>query len=256
MYFKALFPAFLMAFGFWRFYLGFGFLLLLMPICWIKYPRMRGVIIIFVAYLILYSGHWRSYYFTRSLEASIWDTVRYALNILPLFAIVAGACFFTALSGINIGKLHIRGIIGRIVVLLALLLMASNIWISLNLRSELLGEERIGRVLPVRRAIDLMQNLNDSEYWVFTYTPCLFQLYGSPDLNIVDISGINRYSEIADEIVRNDRAYACLTPFDRSEQVRTRFPMQSAWLDSNSAETLNQTDEMIIIRLELEEKGN
>jgi hypothetical protein len=67
----------------------FGYFLLALPYAWYCFPFARSTILLAIGYIFMYSSHWRSYYFLVTGEVTIWDTVRYMVNIAPIIAVLS-----------------------------------------------------------------------------------------------------------------------------------------------------------------------
>jgi hypothetical protein len=240
-------PEYILSLGQFKFYMVFGIVLLTLPVVWYKFQTAKPVIFAFLGYLFMYSAHYRSYYYLQNYATSMWDTVRYMLSMLPVIALLSSICIVYVFSFIcDIVRLRlIRPLIIGSMIFLCLF----SIYTSFQLRTNLTDSEQEEVIKPALCAIKTLINKNN-RIWIFTSRPCLYQIYGPRNLNLVDLTMVNKLgNEHLDTILDSAQAYACLTSWDLNPVNVSRYAEQMKWLREKESSTTLMFDGMTIVRL-------
>lgn len=250
-YAKTLAPAFLKAILNYKDYSIFGYLLVLLPIVAFKFRKLNGIIFITGAYLLLYSCHWRSYYFLQGQAVTTQDTVRYLLAINPLIVILFGASAYLLIEALrqimNKRFQQFRYVLG-IAFILIILLSAKS---SRNEKNALAGFEQRERIDPVLAMLKYMDQNSDRKTIVATFNTCYFQIYGRPDINVFDFSFISRLpSELLERIFSESEVYGFFFAEDLSAENRKRYSMEYAEIERRFLlkQPVVMTDNYVIVR--------
>lgn len=229
-----LLPCFGKLFVTFRLYFAVGLLLVFVPLVWNTRKEMRPTILAFLSFIGLYAAHWRSYYFLETYEAGAWDCVRYSLNVMPLFAIVAASCMLWVLEcankrmaalGLTKGWTRIGLVIGSVG--LALWCAA----IALGLRGELTKKEQELRVGPVKESIRILTERHGDAFWLFTFEPCIVQIYGRRSLRSADLVTLEYYNDDSlRNIIEGGNAYVLLTDDQGTDEYANRYDFQIDWI--------------------------
>ena len=105
------------------------------------------------------------------------DTVRYMMHLVPLIAVASAACIVSLIPPQLASRTESR-ISRRVAVAAAALVAIVAAFLSYQQRSELTRDEQAVRIQPVIQTIDLLTGLHGSDYWVFTFQPCIYQVHG------------------------------------------------------------------------------
>lgn len=242
-------PVYLVSFANFKLYFLFGILLLLTPIAFIKYRICRPVIIVLASYVLMYSLHYRSYYYLLYFKASAFDTARYMLNMIPLISLLFG---ISAIEGMRI--LNRKSLFSNYYLRIALIISMTIFFIfsaclSLNTRNEFTREEQSQRVQPVLKTIKFVTEKGEGG-WIFTFKPCLYQIYGANDLRIVDLTTIlSLDSQVINNILNTGSSYVALNPLDGSIENKERYRQQFEWIYNNTEKSTTEIEGMSIIQL-------
>ncbi len=140
------------------------------------------VIGLFFAYFLVYTGHYRSFYFVHYGTVTPFESLRYITNPFPLFAAVTG-----------LGTNEVRGwrrkiggwwrydrlVFGGI----ATVWVLSSVGMARSLRREWQEVEWENRIAPV---VSTLQNVNVSRDYIVTELSMVFQVFGASTVRIVD----------------------------------------------------------------------
>jgi hypothetical protein len=141
------------------------------------------VISLFFAYFLVYTGHYRSFYFVHFGTVTPFESLRYIANVFPLFAAVAGL----GISELRGWRQRIGGrwrgydrlVFGGI----ATVWVLSSVGMTRSLRKEWQEVEWENRIAPV---VSTLQNVNASQDYIVTDLSMVFQVFGASTVRIVD----------------------------------------------------------------------
>jgi len=217
-FFSKLFPVFVSTLCDWRLFFVVSALLpiALVKLIWgpVKSPLMWYPIALFFSYLIIYSLHYRSYYFIKTDVVNEFDTYRYLSHLVPLYSLFAAAGLHYCGTAIkNIPSVHPR--IGKALsVCIAGILLVFSVLQTSNLRSFYSEIEDNNRVGVARSVLGFLQP-TDQPYAILTDDVLLYQILGSSKEFLVDLHGLGRGSGLPYlvELIRRRTVYYVKRPY-------------------------------------------
>lgn len=156
--------------------------------------RTSGLYVVglFIAYLVLYTSHVRSYYELHSGAVTIYDTIRYSMNLAGLWSIMAGLGISTVISGfsrIELGetaKLWARRLVW---VCLACIILCS--WVVTDrLKEDMVAGEIKNRLRPAEAALQAIERNGNPDTFVITLEPLLVQMLAHDPTNVIDFKDL------------------------------------------------------------------
>jgi hypothetical protein len=158
--------------------------------------RRRGlsliVVILFLSYLVLYALHIRSYYEMRSGHIEPEAALRFSMNLMSFWSVLAGigiGAVINALKSTGLFWAHQRrsAIMGGSILVA---LLGSSFAVTKGLRTDAIEDESYVRITPARTASDFASNGQRHDY-VITLEPLIIQMYADPTANIVDLAAVD-----------------------------------------------------------------
>lgn len=227
-----LFPVFIKSLISINYFSFFGIFILLTPLIIFvtKDLNIRLLIILAWIYLLVYSFHYRGYYFVKFNEISTFDTLRFYTNFFPLFVIPI-ICFICALT-----KIRLRSNIT--IVGFAVIIVILNSCLYFRTRSHLSEIENYERIAPVKSVLAFMRP-GDA---ILTDLPIVFHVYSPPDVFIVDYNSMNEVveREIVD-LSKRERVFILRNRFDKED--RMRYPFYFKFLETHCFKFMYEIDE-------------
>jgi hypothetical protein len=190
---RTMMPAFLRAYLTLGWYMGSVVLVVLALFTSIR-SRTRGLYVVglFVSYLLLYTSHVRSYYQLHGGAVTIFETIRYSMNLAGVWSIMAGLGLSTVILGasrIEIGegpKLWVRRITW---VCLACLVLCS--WVVTDrLKEDMVAAEIASRLRPAEAALQTIERNGNPDTFVITLEPLLVQMLAHDPTNVIDFKDL------------------------------------------------------------------
>lgn len=144
---------------------------------------------LFVSYLLLYSSHVRSYYQLQTGAATVFDTIRYSINVAGLWSILCGVGFsvIVSLGATRLG-VHTHRRFARAIIIASMLGVA--LWSYLKsdgLRKEMVDNELRVRIEPAQAAIRIARESGVSDTFVITLEPLLIHMLAAEPINVIDL---------------------------------------------------------------------
>lgn len=192
--FRTMFPLFARSYLSPSWYLGVGIFILLGSIGSIYYKR-RGVFpcSLFVAYIILYSSHVRSYYQLHSGDVSEFDTIRYSMNVAGILSIIAGIGISFVMMLVIRSRarpLSRRYLVPTLCFLIGSYAVAS--WLlTRRLKEDVIANELAVRIQPAQAALELVSKLGVPNVFVITLEPLIVQMLARAPVKVVDLRYLN-----------------------------------------------------------------
>jgi hypothetical protein len=148
------------------------------------WPIVFGLVL---AYFVIYSGHYRSYYFVHYGSVTPFESLRYITNFFPLFAAVAGFGAGEVIEWMRRfgGRWpsHQELVLGTI----GLVWVVISLGMTWSLRNEWQQVEWQNRIAPV---ISTLQSVKENEDYVISDLSVVFQVFGASTIRIVDADSI------------------------------------------------------------------
>jgi len=202
-----------------------GFLLAVS--CLRRVPMLLYPGILSLSYLVVYLLHYRSYYFVTFGDVTSTEWLRYLTNVYPILCLMGGYTLYM-LSQIRLTR-------NWLMPLLALVLVAVQVWKVPELQRQLYQEESEIRITPVTETLELIGQKGEL---IITDKPLLFQIFGGPHLELLDVYSIK--SEIGSHpmkefLIKYDKIYFVRRKDFDSDADRKRFPNYRSVLDAFEA---------------------
>lgn len=181
-------------------------------------------IVLFGSYLLIYSLHYRSYYFIRTGDVAEFDTYRYLAHLIPLYALlVAGGiqfCWdrmnFSPNSTQRMEKIAVALFVGVAIVLS---------WIqSSKLRTHFSEIEASNRLDVVHAVLKLTKGLKQP-YAILTDDVLLYQIWGDGTEFMIDLRLMNSATGLATltELLHDRTVYYVKKPYHDEPIERSRY---------------------------------
>jgi hypothetical protein len=190
-YILALMPLFWSALLTTKWFVGFpAFFAIGMTALWRRQLRASGVLIpaaLSLAYFVVYTSHYRSYYFVVHGFLDPFEALRYLTNMFPWVAAMAGigALEVTRWFTVN-GSPLARS--NRMVALgLAALWIGVALWSARGLRREWQAVEMENRIQPV---VSALAEIGADQRYVLTDLPVVAQVFGDEHVRLIDAQSV------------------------------------------------------------------
>jgi len=248
-FFKALAPMFAESFFNIQWYLAYSLLFVLGIFFGLKKKKAIFPIVIFIFYFVLYAAHYRSYYFTKGIPVIKDEAIRYMSSIAFVYSIIVGLGIYYLwewLKKLRDDRAYIY-ISKSISIALAIFVLAFSVCASLNCRAYFVEDEYNVRISPVLKTLEYLRNRDDI---LITSEHVLFQIYGSPDLKLIDFCSIDNLISIdeIDNIIRSKDVFY-LAKMERDSVDEQRYKQQCLYIDSKEKEVIYLDENYKLYRL-------
>jgi hypothetical protein len=153
----------------------------------VEFPRTLVPVILLIAYVIVYAFHVRGYYEMAAGHVELDTALRFSMNMMTLWAVVAGCGGAFLVSTLRTVKwFHESAALRRYLAMGALSLIALPLWWTLQLRDYETEDEWRSRFTPAAAAVEYAQRAQSSLY-VVTMEPLSVQMLANPNLRVVDL---------------------------------------------------------------------
>lgn len=244
-----MFPLFVKEYCSWSWYFGSAILVLLsVPLSLTSRKRGLFPIALFLAYLVLYTSHVRSYYQVRGEPVTELDTIRYSMNLAGLWATMAGL----GLSAVIAGLSHIpRQRWTRVIVCIGLVAYGLSAWIVTDrLKEDMIANEEANRLQPAEKALESIHRSGNPDTFLITLEPLVVQMLARDPVNVIDFKDFS--TDLLQELrSKNPDAtffYIEQNSYD-SEADRERYRQPFNTLDRVNKHVLVRGDNYAIIEL-------
>jgi hypothetical protein len=119
---------------------------------------------------------------------------------------------------------------------IAIAIMGISFLFTLKNRAYFVEDEYISRIAPVKKTLKYLKNNDDI---LITSEHILFQIYGSPELNLIDFCSIEKQipKEYIENLIRSNNVYYLQT-MERDGVDEQRYRQQYSYIDLKSKELL------------------
>jgi hypothetical protein len=220
--------------------------------------RRRGLLlvplVVFIAFGLLYAFHVRSYYEMRSGHVETMSALRFSMNLMTVWALLAG-------SGIGAVVMKVKGLrlyhrfnraglvigIGMVAAALAL-----SFFTTTDLRADAVEDETNVRLIPARTALEFASQSGPQPDYIVTLEPLIAQMYGDSTVRVVDLANVTP-TELHKLIVSGQaRRFVYLDEsIHKSEADSIRYGAQIQYLNSLPQRVVYDAGEFRIIAIEL-----
>ncbi|MGC2605463.1 MAG: glycosyltransferase family 39 protein [Silvibacterium sp.] len=145
------------------------------------------------AYILLYACHIRSYYEMESGNVEPQTALRFSMNVMALWAVVAGfgiGAILTRLSSSRVWNRNKR-LSAWAMVLASFALFVVAFIATARLRNYEVEDEAISRLNPALSAINLASHRRSESDFVVTMEPLIVQMYAGPDTQVIDLESVS-----------------------------------------------------------------
>ncbi len=191
-YFLDLMPLFMKSFFCFKWYFLFSAFLIVGVFCMTRTGFTLFPIIIFFSYFLLYSSHYRSYFYVKGGIVNEFETLRYMTNLMSMYSLIVGMGLFSIyiISKKKISKIRSLFQSKLFQYIFTFTLLVTCFFLTQRLREEFVQDEYYTRIQPVLETISRFQDINN--LIVITGESLLFYIYGKEDLNIIEFASISR----------------------------------------------------------------
>ena len=189
-------------------------------------------LILFLAYFLSYTLHYRSYYFIKYGDVHEFESLRYITNFFPFYCLITGyaichACYAFG-SKVKIAKLSYLA--------LSIIIAGYLVYANVSLKNEYYNIEQKSRIIPVK---ETLKHINQANSSIITDMPLVFQIFGDDSLVLIDAPslGRNRCRSFAmDMIMKGTEVYYLKSVAIRESYNNSRWPVAMKFIDSLSLE--------------------
>jgi hypothetical protein len=190
----ALLPVFLHSFFIVEWYGGAVILVLIGAIViWRRKSLGLFPLIVFVAYVLLYAFHIRSYYELLSGNTSPRSALRFSMNLMSVWSILAGvgaAALIKWLSRTRVWGCH-RVLANRIAVGVAVAIVAVSYGVTTYFREDVVEDEFRMRIEPSLAALRITTDDRTKPNYILTMEPLIPQMYAEPTVDVLSLPAVN-----------------------------------------------------------------
>jgi hypothetical protein len=194
-----------------NYFLITGYLCLLgIPFLLLKKNQVHIKLIVgcFLFFLLLYSFHYRSYYFVHNDMVNAFDALRYVNNLFPLLVIIAGVFLFSILAkAVNIRP----WILG--------MLFLIGLYQTLAVKALFSEGEYEARVEGIKAAFDIMKPGDV----LITDIPVCVQFFSTPDFIVFDLADEALVNSNVIKMVQNADLYYLEFPYHKEKYFVDRY---------------------------------
>ena len=220
--------------------------------------RRRGLLlvplVVFIAFGLLYAFHIRSYYEMRSGHIESVAALRFSMNLMTVWALLAGIGIGAVMMKVKGFRLyrrykHISLIIGVGTLVFAL---AVSFVITKSLRADAVEDETNVRVTPALTALEFASGSGSQSDYIVTLEPLVVQMYANSTVRVVDLANITP-TELHEMMISEQvRRFVYLDEsIHQSEADSIRYGTQIRYLKSLSQRVVYNSEEFRIISVDL-----
>ena len=218
--------------------------------------RKRGLslvpLVLFISYFMIYALHIRSYYEMQSANIEPYSALRFSMNFMCLWSLLAGVGIGAVIVQVRASRLYAAhrrasSIVGYC--LMAALIVMSFVWTKL-IRDDAVEDETNVRISPARRALHFAAAGSQPSDYVVTLEPLMVQMYGDTTVNVVDLSAVS--SEQLRALINSSEtsSFVAVEESDRENDADfIRYGDQLRYLHSLQVSDLYRADGVAIVRI-------
>ena len=201
-------------------------------------------IILFGMYLLIYSFHYRSYYFIRTGDVTEFDTYRYLSNLMPLYALLlAGGIQYCLVlfSFVHSQSHRARQFVLVLFVGFAIILSWTQ---SSQSKTHFTEIEKNNRLDIVNAVLQLTRNVNQP-YAILTDDVLLYQIWGDGTEFMIDLRSMDSDKGLATltKILNERTVFFVKKPYQDEAIERNRYLKIFDYLETLETEKLLQDPE-------------
>ena len=220
--------------------------------------RRRGLLlvplVVFIAFGLLYAFHIRSYYEMRSGHVESLAALRFSMNLMTVWALLAGIGIVAVM--IKVRGLRLYGRYKRISLIIGVgtlaFALAVSFVITKSLRADAVEDETNVRLTPTRTALEFASRSGSQSDYILTMEPLIVQMYANSTVRVVDLANIS--STELEKLIDSGQAGLFVyldESIHQSEADSIRYGTQIRYLNSLSQRVVYNSDEFKIISVDL-----
>lgn len=176
---------------------------------WKRSPIQMSILGLYFSYFIIYTLHYRSYYFIHFGDIAPFDSLRYLNNFFVISTLIISFFLCELLNIFSIKKMALS--------IFAILVAVSFITTS-SLRKEFSDIEKEERFLNPTYVLNYLSGMENSV--LITDNILIYQLLGDKDLELIDLYILDNFPNE----LKSKNTYLFLTNFSKTEYFQYRFP--------------------------------
>jgi len=248
LFFSQLFPFFLSTLFDFKLFLGLSVFVPIAVYAAVKQASTTKLIwypiILFGMYLLIYSFHYRSYYFIRTGDVTEFDTYRYLSNLMPLYALLlAGGIQYCLVlfSFVNSQSHRARQFALVLFVGFAIILSWTQ---SSQSKTHFTEIEKNNRLDIVNAVLQLTRNVNQP-YAILTDDVLLYQIWGDGTEFMIDLRSMDSDKGLATltKILNERTVFFVKKPYQDEAIERNRYLKIFEYLETLGTEKRHQDSE-------------
>ena len=196
---------------------------------------------LFVAYLLVYCVHIRSYYQMQSGHIEPRAALRFSMNLMTLWAVLAGIGIGAVVTRMK--RTHFYGPHRRMSIVIGCSLLAGVFGMSFvttkELRIRSVGDEQYVRISPACTALCFASKGGQESAYVITLEPFIIQMYADTTAKVIDLAAVD--SGLLHSLIFSRKPARFIFLEERSHQTVadfTRYGEQTRYLQSLQEHTL------------------
>ena len=168
-----------------------------------------SVLLLYFAYFLIYTMHYRSYYFVHFYDVKPFDALRYLKNFYVISTLIISFCLYEHTSNLIFKKL---------------LIPISSIFLIISMFNTYILRKQFSSIESENRFLNpklVLKHLNREEHSILiTDNILIFQLLGDRNLELIDLTSFDKFSDK----LKNRNVYLFMTSFNKSEYFIHRYP--------------------------------
>jgi hypothetical protein len=248
-----LLPMFLRSFLVVQWYGGVAFLVLIGAIvAWRRRGLALSPLLLFVAYILVYAFHIRSYYEMRSGQTDPRAALRFSMNLMGLWSVLAGLGTAAVLGLIQRTRLYknhqaILNAVGACVLLFAI---GASFAATKAFRDDAVEDEFRVRIMPALTAVQIGSTEGSNRNYIATLEPLIIQMCASPNVNVLDLDALD--CTVLEDLGFSERKIGVLFLEEQIHQTAAdaeRYKTQLTCLNNFKGSTLLRNEAFAVVRL-------
>jgi hypothetical protein len=219
----------------------------------IRRSRASLPLVLLAAYILLYAFHIRSYYEMKSGLIEPLAALRFSMNFMALWAIVAGLGIGSIVTHVGRSRTWNRHqqLSNWCVGTVAAVMSVAAFIATARLRGSEVEDETISRLTPAMSAMHFASSVGGQSNFVVTMEPLVIQMYADPATRIVDLESVNSVALQALMSAGDDSHLIFLMESDSlSDDDLGRYGEPVRYLLSRPSSILRSNDRFRILRMD------
>jgi hypothetical protein len=248
-----LLPVFLRSFFVVRWYGGTAFLVVFGAIvAWRRKGLALYPLLLIVAYTLLYAFHIRGYYEMRSGQTDPRAALRFSMNLMSLWSILAGlgmASLFELIRCTRLYKNH-PAVCNAVGTGILVLVIGAYYSATTVLRDDAVEDEFRGRIAPALTAVQVASAGGSNRDYIATLEPLIIQMYAGPSVNVLALDTLD--CRVLEGLGFSERKIGVVFLEEQIHMTAAdgeRYKAQLACLNGLKRNTLSSNEGFAVVRL-------